>query len=277
MKKTFLFILSPAILLAGEIDLSFIKNNGESSYIVESPFQELKAKLYFPFEFSNANIMYKHDFENFELGVSSSFLIDSQTTIGKDLDWKADTLTVYSESKNNIDKYHQFSIKLAKNINKDLNIFSNIKHTTLNFNWNDTRQKDYVSNISSNLNGKTLTFEQNINQVNLGLSYRIDFNKIQLKLIPSFVYARIHNKDTHIVRDFYTIQNANAIGYSLQSKLRYKIDKNSSFLLLAEYEMFKDKSTDMDYYNKILGNYRTLPSSFEFKNRKFGLTYSYKF
>ena len=116
MKKIFLFLF-PAILLAGNIDISLKNNSGKSSYTVSSNnSQNLKSKLIFPFDYNSLDLEYEHKLKYFNINISLSFLLNSKVENGKDYDWQNNTLTVYSQSNNKIDKYYSIGIMLNKNI-----------------------------------------------------------------------------------------------------------------------------------------------------------------
>jgi opacity protein-like surface antigen len=98
-----------------------------------------------------------------------------------------------------------------------------------------------------------------------------------LALKPSFVYAFINTKDTHILREFYTIQFAKAFGYEINYALRYNLTKKSTLKISITYIDIEDKDTDMDYYNKFNKKYKSLQSSYNFRNTTVGIHYNYSF
>lgn len=276
MRKIKLLLLTPAILIAGEIDLSTIYNKGQSTYIVQLPSQGLKSKLDFPFKFYSGNIKYKHSFELFDFAISASTILDDNSQVGKDYDWQNDNLTVYSESQNSVDNYYEINFELSKEIINKLRLFTSFKYSQLDYIWRNTNEIDYVSNTNSFAQGNTLTYEQEFYQYNLGVSYEAVFNDIKINFIPSIIYSNVKTKDTHILRNFYTTQDTDAFGYSIKGNLTYKINNNSSFGIFYEYEKLKDNNVEMKYFNN-LGNYMSLPSSYKFKNSKLGIKYIYSF
>lgn len=276
MKRILILSLLSLSLFSQEIDFSIMKNKGFSTYTVESPSNNLKAKLDFPFEFSSAELKYSRDLGAYKLLISGSFLLNNTNTVGKDSDWKNENLTVYSESKNEVDEFFEYKIKISKELFTDTDIFTNFKYKKLDYIWSDTYEKDYVANSTSNIVGNNLTFEEDFYQFNIGLDYRKKTELFEIILIPSIGYSFIQTKDTHILRNFYSTQDINALTYSFNMQVTYRLSRNSKVGLLFNYEKIKDNKTDMKYYNSI-GNYMTLPSSFEYENKQFGLNYIYSF
>ena len=277
-RKLSLFLL-PAMLVAGNIDLSIKTNNGQSSYIVNSNnSQNLKSKLIFPFNYNTVDIEYKHPFKYFKVGFYSSFLINSQTTNGEDYDWQNNNPTVYSKSDNTIDKYNNVGLVLTKNIFKDIDIFTKFNYQNLDMYWINTYQKDYVKNKNEYISGNTLKFEQEFYIYSLGIKYKKNILKrVFFELNPSLNYSYINTKDTHILRDFYTIQNIKAFGYEINCKLIYNITTNSKFKLSLNYIHIEDKNVNMEYYNNLNGKYASYPSSYIYKNTTIGIHYNYNF
>lgn len=268
----------PAILFAGNIELSVKNNDGNSFYIVESPSQNLKAKLIFPFEFNTIDLGYSHSFDLLDITISSSFLLNDKTTVGKDYDWYNDNLTVFSTSDNKIDKYSDFGLEVSKDILNNLKVLAGFNYKTLDMHWSNTHQEDFVNDITSNIQGLTLKYQQEFYQYNLGLKYQNEIYKdILIELEPSLVYAYVESKDTHVLRSFYTLQNSQAFGYKLKFNTIYQLNDNSKIQLSLNYEKLKDKSVDMDYYNTLGDRYLTFPSSYEYENRIIGLGYVFSF
>ncbi len=124
----------------------------------------------------------------------------------------------------------------------------------------------------------TLKYQQKFYQYNLGLNYKLKLYKnISIELEPSLVYALIKAKDTHISRNFHTLQNSKAFGYLVKLNTIYKINNNSKIKLSLNHKQLKDKSVDMDYYNILNQRYLTLPSSYRYKNSSIGLSYVFSF
>ena len=279
MKKLFLVFLSPAILVAGDIDVSLKNSSGESSYIVSSNnFQNLKSKLIFPFNYNSVDLEFEHKLKCFNININLSFLLSSKVTKGEDYDWQNGNLTVYSQSDNKIDEYHNIDIILNKNIFYDIDLFAKFNYKILDMYWRDTYQEDYIKNSSEYVLGNTLKFQQEFYKYHLGLSYKNDLYKnISLILKPSLVFAYINTKDTHILRDFYTVQNAKAFGYETSCELRYKLTTKSNLKISIAYINIEDKNTDMDYYNQLNEKYLSYPSSYNYKNTTVGIHYNYSF
>lgn len=270
-------LLFSVIGFAEEISLSAEKYNGESSYIVTKPNQKLKAKLLFPFSFNAINISFKNRIYDYDIAFSSSFLLNRTLTEGKDYDWKDNQLTVFSTSQNSVEKFHRYNLKISKNFIEDIDFFTNIQYQALNFKWSNTVEKDFVKDKISTNNKLSLEYQQKFYQLNLGLKYTQNFGTLLFEVEPSFIYAHVRAKDTHLLRYFYTKQNNNAFGYGINVKGKKNLTQNSSFLLYYNYETYQDKNSDMDYYNSFNYNYSTLPSSYHYNNSVMGFSYAYRF
>ncbi len=216
MLKIVFIAIFPAVLFAGSIELLVKNHNGNSSYIVESTTQNLKAKLIFPFEFNTLDVVYNHNFNFFDIKINSSFVLNDKITTGKDYDWQNDNLTVFSTSDNKIDKYTDFGLEISKDIWNNLRVLAGFNYKTLDMHWSNTYQEDFINDATTYIPGETLKYQQKFYQYSLGLNYKNEIYKdILIELEPSLVYASIESKDTHVLRSFYTLQNSQAFGYEL--------------------------------------------------------------
>lgn len=266
------------MLFAGDIELLVKNNNGNSSYIVESPEQNLKAKLIFPFEFNTLDVVYNHKFNCFDIKVNSSFVLNDKTTTGKDYDWHNDNLTVFSTSDNKIDKYTDFGLEISKDIWNNLRALAGFNYKTLDMHWSNTYQEDFISDTTTYIPGETLKYQQEFYQYNLSLNYQNEIYKdILIEFEPSLVYAFVESKDTHVLRSFYTLQNSQAFGFALKFNTSYKLNPNSKIKLLLNYDILKDNNVDMDYYNTLGQKYLTYPSSYRYENRTIAIGYVFSF
>jgi hypothetical protein len=278
MLKVFFITIFPVMLFAGDIELLVKNNNGDSSYVVESPDQNLKAKLIFPFEFNTLDVVYNHNFDFFDIKVHSSFVLNDETTTGKDYDWHNDNLTVFSTSDNKLDKYTDFGLEISKDIWDNLRALVGFNYKTLDMHWSNTYQQDFINDTISSIQGETLKYQQTFYQYSLGLNYKNEVYKdILIELEPALIYAFIESKDTHVLRSFYTLQKSKAFGYALQCNTSYKLNQNSKIKLSLSYEMLKDKNVDMDYYNLLGSKYLTYPSSYRYENTTIGIGYVFSF
>ena len=91
------------------------------------------------------------------------------------------------------------------------------------------------------------------------------------------IYTFINTKDTHILRNFYTIQNIKTFGYELAFDVTYKITYKSNIILSLKHVDIADKDINMDYYNKLNEKYLSYPSSHNYKNTIIGIGYMYNF
>ncbi len=279
MKRVLLVFVSPAIILAGDIGLSFKNNNGQSSYTVNSNnAQNLESKLVFPFNYNSIDLRYKHKLKYFHININSSFLLNSKIEQGKDYDWYNNNLTVYSQSDSKINKYYEIGMMLNRDISNNINLFAKFNYSILDMHWRNTYQKDYMSNTNRYIMGNTLKFQQKFYKYYFGLNYNNNISKnISLMLKPSLVFACINTKDTHILRDFYTTQNTKAFGYEINFALRYSLTMQSNIEISIDNINMEDKNTDMDYYNKLDEKYLSYPSSYNYKNTTVGIHYDYSF
>lgn len=268
----------PAIVLAGNIGVVLENHQGESFYKVESPTQNLEAKLSFPFELNTLGLFYSTDVSGFNFFLKADLMLNSKITIGKDYDWYNDNLTVFSASNNKIDKFNSYSIAVSTEIFQKLNITSRFQYKKMDMSWSNTVEHDFVQNETSTNESLSLEYKQDFYQLNLGLNYEISiFDYLQLELDPSFIYTYIEAKDSHILRNFYTMQYSKALGYGLKANILKQITDSSKILIDFEYETYSDKDTKMYYYNSIHENYLTLPSSYKYESSSIGLSYVYMF
>jgi hypothetical protein len=151
-------------------------------------------------------------------------------------------------------------------------------YKTSDFTWNKTIQNDYVANSISTYKEPSLNYTQRFYQYNIGLYYSDKiFQNINFTIHPYFIFTNIKAKDSHLLRNFYTMQYSNAYGYGLKGKIDYSLNVISTFSFYYNYETFKENKTDMRYYNLINENYLTLPSSYKSRNTIIGFSYKYKF
>ncbi len=279
MLKLFLLFIFPAILIAGDVTLSLSHNDGSSSYTVQSnDTQNLKSTLNFPFEFNTIGLEYKHDFRYLQIVLSYSSLLNYTTEIGKDYDWKNQDLTVFSKSESKIEKYNNFNIAAYKSVYNNLDMFVGFGYSNMNIGWYNTYQTNYVSQTSKKLVGKTLQFNQEFYKYEFGLNYEEYItDNLLLNIQPSILYVYVNTKDEHTLRNFYTVQNINTLGYKILLGLKYKLTDYSSIKILYNYEEINENKTDMKYYNSSNVNYITLPSSYNYKENKINISYVYKF
>ncbi len=278
MRKLLFVTIFPAMLLAGNVGIVLENHKGESSYKVESPTQNLESKLYFPFELNTLGLFYSTDVYGFNILLRTDFMLNSKTTTGKDYDWYNNNLTVFSTSDNKIDKFNSYSIAVSKELFQKLNLTSRILHKNMDMFWSNTIEQDFVQNKTSTNENLSLEYQQDFYQLNLGLNYEISIlDYLQLELEPSFIYAYIEAKDSHILRNFYTTQYSNAFGYGLKANISKQITDSSKISINFEYETYSDNDTKMYYYNSVHENYLTLPSSYKYKNSSIGLSYVYMF
>lgn len=274
-----IFTIFPAFLLAGNIDLSLEKYKGESSYVVQEFNSGLKSELKFPFELETLSVMINKELGNFDLYTKSNFIINSKDTIGKDYDWQNDDLTVFSTSTNQIENFRDFTFGIDKKFPNNIKLTNKLNYKNLDFLWKDTYQEDFVKNKTTTVNGESLKYSQRIYQYNLGINYKIELLKnILFEVEPYFIYAYIDAKDSHLLRNFYTKQYSHSFGMGGKIDLNHKINEKFIYGIFYDYQKFEDKNTDMNYFNQSTNvNYKTLPSSYEYKNQITGIYLKYFF
>jgi hypothetical protein len=267
-----LLVIFPVILFAGNIIFGLTKHDGQSSYIVHNDLN-LKSKLKFPFKLYSLDIGYDFNYNNlynFSCGLSTD--IKSEDTIGKDYDWKNNNLTVFSKSTNKLDNYYKISTKISKKLYPNIDIFFSFSYQILNVYWQDTYQYDYIKDHNSKILKKTLSYKQNFYIYNLGINYNKSIsNKFQINISPSLLYVFINTKDSHLLRNFYTIANTQAKGYGLFSAINYNLSSVLSMQLFIKNIYFKDTNVDMDYYDNFNKKYLTFPSSYTFHDNRLGI------
>lgn len=279
MNKILVFFLLPALLNAGNIDLSLKYHSGYAYYTVESTdIQNLKSKLVFPFRYKTFDIKYEYPFKIFNISLYTSFLIDSKTTKGEDFDWKNKNLTVYSNSDDLIDKYNSVSLKLDKQIFKNFSFFAKVDYKKLNSCWKNTSQTDFISHTKEHVNKNSLIFKQKFYMYNFGINYKKNvFEKLSFEFNPSLVYSCVDTKDIHILRNFYTTQNIRTFSYKFNFKLNYYINRKSKIKVSFSHLRIKDDNINMDYYNLLNEKYLSYPSSYIYRNNIIGIHYEYYF
>lgn len=123
-----------------------------------------------------------------------------------------------------------------------------------------------------------MRFSQIFYTSSLGFSYEDSVSKnIYLKMKPALVYAHVHTKDKHLLRDFYTTQEFQTYGYEVHFSLSYMLSDKSKIAISYNYHKIVEKNTAMNYYNIFKQNYLTYPSSYKYTSRILTLGYSYKF
>ena len=278
MLKVISLFIFPAILFAGNFEISLNHNIGKSFYIVESKEEQLKSELDFPFEFNALDVQLNYPIGSFDIGLSASFLNSSEVKTSKDYDWKNEEKTVFSSSKNHIDQYYGFGLEVSTDVSTNLKLLTQMHYTTLNMYWSDTYQEDYVKNRSNYISGKTLEYEQSFYEYLLGVNYQVTFLKdFTFEFKPSLLYTMAKIKDKHLVRGFYTLQNIQTFGYDITLKGIYEINSYSKINLLFNSKKFSDNHIDMNYYNQFNEKYLTLPSSYNYESDTISIGYSFSF
>jgi len=272
-KSLFVTIL-PAFLFAGDIAALLENHNGVSSYYVQSPTLKIESELIFPFEFNTFALAYSENIYNFIFTLKSDFLFHSNSTAGKDFDWHNGNLSVFSTSDNTIDSFNSYSVGVSKNIFENFDISSRFLYKKIDISWSHTIEEDFVKKETITHQTLSLEYQQSFYQYNLGLRYTTSLlNSLQFNIEPSMIYTYIQAKDFHILRNFYTMQDAKAFGYELKTEISREINKNSTIALHYAYETYSDYDTPMCYYNALNQNYLTLPSTYKYTNSIIGLRY----
>jgi len=277
MSRYILLFISSAILNADDISISINKHYGESDYTVSKPEQNLKAKLLFPFNFESLNLKFKHKIKNYNITFDSDFLLHNNITTGEDYDWYNNQLSVYSTSKNTINNFQKYNLEISKELINNLSLVGNLKYQNIDFSWSKSREEDFIKNKVFTNNSISLEYKQKFYQLNMGLNYKKTFKRLTIELEPKLIYTHIYSKDIHTLRNFYTKQKSNAIGYGFKTVISKDITSHSTLALHLNYETYHDNNTEMYYYNQINYNYITLASSYTYKHLTFGIDYIHHF
>lgn len=273
-----LFFFLPALLVAGTLGVDLENHQGKSSYNVSSPIQKLEASLKFPFDLNSVGLFYQTNFYGYDFVFRTDLLLGSSVRKGEDFDWYQNRLTVYSSSDNKIDKFQSYSLEVSKDIFESFYITNRFLYKKLNMSWSNTFEEDFVRNDTSINEGLSLTYNQDFYQIDIGIGYEKSlFDFIIVSIEPSFIYTYIISRDKHLLRNFHTLQYSQAIGYGIDGRLSYQLDTNSKVSLDYVYEEYSDDNTQMNYYTSENKNYMSLPAKYSYDNRKFGVSYSYRF
>jgi hypothetical protein len=216
-----LIIINTFAYSLGDFSLSF--EHGYNVYKVYS--NDKMAKLTFPYSVVLAGGEFDvKDFTFYVYYPVKDYVLNSV-----DYDYTGNDLTVSSYSNNHLDDYKNFGIKYDKNYYFDVNFKKEA------FFWKETWQ----NNIEYH---NTLKYD--IKQ------YLVKFGKNYDNLLLYLVSGYSHNKDSHLLRDFYTIQKGFLLGAGV--RLKYNINKNFIFKLGIER---LELNTDMRYYEAATGYY----------------------
>ena len=278
MLKVISFLIFPVIVFAENIEISLKHHIGKTFYTVESKEQQLKSQLDFPFEFNAIDLQVNYPMDSFDIGFSVSFLNNSDVKTNKDYDWKNEEMTVFSSSKNHIDRYYDFGLDVSTDVSNNLKLFTQMHYTTLNIYWTDTYQEDYIKDRSKYIKGKTLEYEQTFYEYLLGVNYQVTVLKdFIFEFKPSLLYTMARITDKHLLRGFFTLQNIQTFGYDITLKGIYQINSYSKINLLFSSKKFSDNHIDMYYYNQFNEKYLTLPSSYNYESDTISIGYSFNF
>jgi len=109
MRYIVFFILISFNLVASDYFLlSLATLKGKSSYEVWQNTTSLKSKLIFPIKATLLNIEYQKEIRpEILFSINYKTKINSYKSLGEDYDFKDDTITVYSNSSNNLDFYNE--------------------------------------------------------------------------------------------------------------------------------------------------------------------------
>jgi hypothetical protein len=269
----FLYSSSLAGTLSSTVKLNYL--NGTSSYDVYQ--NDLKATLIFPYKVYTLDIglSYLHKDINYYGGYSTS--LKAKDTMGEDFDWKNNTPTVYSSSKNVLKDYSKIEFDISKRWNEQILYGFNYRYKEYFFVWYDTNQIDYISNSKDSLKGETLKYTQYIYDMSIYIGVDIIKNdKYNLVLTPSINYLYVDSKDEHILRNFYTKQENKLYSYKLLIHNKFNINKNCYVFMDYSYQQFSDDST-MDFFNNDNILYKSLNAAIELKEQKVSFGINYKF
>lgn len=223
--------------------------SGSSSYEVEAKSLDLKSRLMFPYNLNSFNVTLSDDFLNGNVKIGASIPIANRKEIASDFDWKQDQLTVFSTSISHLDEYFNIHAEWTKKIINRVDFATKIYYRELDTLWSNSRQYDYVKNIETFFTENTLSFKQNYLIYDAGLNYLVWSSKsIKFILEARYVTGLVKFKDTHILRDFYTLQRSKVSGYNFGLKFEYDLGAFGSIFFGVRKKQLSDKHAIMDYF-----------------------------
>jgi hypothetical protein len=97
--------------------------------------------------------------------------------------------------------------------------------------------------------------------------------------MPSFYYGVDFTKDKHIKikRGFYTEANYKGFAYGVDVRAEYRLLTSTNVKLFYKSFYFKDDDTMLGYKNEEGFKFRSLPSSFLYKEHMLGIGIKYSF
>ncbi len=270
MKKIIILLLLSFNINALNLEASITNHSGQSSYnMINAPVVSI---LKFPFNFNSINLSYINNEKNYKITVST--MINDVKKTGLDYDYINNNLAIYSESNSTVDKFYTFGISTHYTLKKNLSILAAITYKKLSIVWSNTVQQEAGNTIV--LNGKSLLYEQDFIEAEFTLNYDFYFNKdIIITTGAGLSLAIIGAKDTHLLRDFYTLQGSLANGYNLSLKINKKISNNSIISADIFYTNYDDSNNNINFYFN--NGLRTTAASYKYNNTKMSISYNFIF
>jgi len=274
-----LLIISFKLVASDTLALSLATLSGTSNYEVWQKSSSLKSKLVFPF---NAKLLHvgfdKKLSDRSILSFNYATKITTKDRKGEDYDWQNDNLTVYSFSKNKLNNYQSFLLSSSYE-GELLTYFFSFSYKYIQFSWSDTSQIDYIKDKQSLLHDRSVTYQQDELFFGFSPSYSYNTEKIKFSLMPSFYYGVDFTKDKHIKikRGFYTEANYKGFAYGVDVRAEYRLLTSTNVKLFYKSFYFKDDDTMLGYKNEEGFKFRSLPSSFLYKEHMLGIGIKYSF
>lgn len=281
IKKLFLITFLTfyhSVICANTIDLAINQVSGTSTYEVKAKPLGLKSRLHFPYDFYVLNISFYDDFLNGDIKIGASFPLTNQRKVSQDYDWKNDQLTVFSTSNSHLDKFYAVHVEWETELINRFDLVSKILLQELDTTWSNTKQYDYVKDFESVSLGNTLEFEQNYFLFDVGINYLAwKTKKTKFLVEAKYINGLVKFKDTHLLRDFYTLQDSKVHGHSLELKLGYSLGSagNLSFGFLKKN--LHDRKALMDYFSTSGSKFASYPSNYQDKRNVYKITFQKDF
>lgn len=259
---------------AKSVDFAINRVNGSSTYEVEAKSLGLRSKLNFPYDFQSLNISFYDEFLQGMLNIGVSIPIFERKEIAEDYDWKNDQLTVFSSSDSYLDKYYSVHVEWEAELINRFGLSSKLLLQELDTFWTDTKQYDYVKDTESFSSENTLQFEQNYLLYDLGINYQAwKTKKTNFAVEVKYIAGLVKSKDTHILRNFYTLHDSKVSGYSFGVKFGYSLGSTGNLSFGFINNNLIGQEAIMNYYSSGGSKFATYPARYQNKSNIYQITF----
>jgi len=243
------------------------------NYKVQDKSRDLAAELTFPSQALVGQIEYTYKTSNTKLSGSLEYSLSSSQQRGTDTDWYQGDVSVFSESKTNLDKYYALALNYEHILGQGLSVQTTLFHKYWKLYWSDTKQYDYIDDVYSEFSEKSVQFTQRLNGIAFNLAYHDEIFSVPVSISVGAQAANHYSKDEHLLRNFYTLTQDWLYGYLGNFSAELTKSEAGTLSLMAGYEVLSGDG-DMKFYSSSDFNYMTLPASFETEQRFAQLKYS---